>query len=107
MLCGWSELATRDPETSIAIPVGVGSFEFAGADHDRALELRATITLGERASGGSLSLSGRKLVGELREQLAPTGAYLPLPLARGVPPALHAQVSTCALVPQPLAQAEL
>jgi hypothetical protein len=79
----------RDPETPVAVPVRVDIFEFAGADHDRALEIGTTIVVGARAPSDGLGLSSGQFVGEQRAQLAGTGMGLPLGLARGITPALR------------------
>ncbi len=81
--------------------------ELTSTDHHRALELGPTIDFTEPATRRGFRLRGRQFVGQLGEQLASAGTDLVLALSCCVSPALHTQISTRALVAQPLAESEL
>ncbi len=103
------ELAARDAETLVAVPIGVRFFQLAGSNHHRALEFGAAVDTAVIVARFGACLRGRELGRELLEQLASAGGstMLALALTSGVAPALCPQVRARALVPQPLAQAEL
>ncbi|WP_257765416.1 hypothetical protein [Burkholderia glumae] len=96
-------------EALIAIPIRVRFFQLAGSDHYRALEFGMVVDASQRVTRLRTCSCSREFGRELLEQLASAGgsAMLALALTSGVAPALCPQVRARALVPQPLAQAEL